>query len=90
MTETMYKSKYYKLRKENGYLIVTNNKLELFFLDDVCSDIYMSFFQEKTINQVTNELVQNVYYDVDQKVLYKDVEALVKDLVDKGLLVSIC
>lgn len=73
-----------------GSLIVTNYKLELFFLDDISSDIYMIFDKEKNINQVADELLENFKFDIEKEVLYQDIEDLVAELLNQGLLEDIC
>ena len=40
MSKVKYKSSYHKWRLENGFSVISNNKLELFFLDEISTDIY--------------------------------------------------
>ncbi len=90
MNEAKYKSKYYKLRKESGFLIVTNYMLEIFFLDDISSDIYILLEKEKSIKQVADELLEKFMFDVEKEVLYQDVESLIEELLQQGLLEVMC
>lgn len=84
MSEIKYKSKYHKLRIENGFSIVTNSNLELFFLDDISSAVYLAFKEEKTVDEVVEIMLCE--FLVEKEVLFQDILGLIEYLGERGLL----
>lgn len=84
MSEIKYKSKYHKLRIENGFSIVTNSNLELFFLDDISTEIYLTFKEEKTIDEVVEIMLCK--FLVEKAVLFQDISGLTKHFIERALL----
>lgn len=79
-----YKAVGHKFRKENGYSIVTNDRLEMFFLDEITTRIYLFFMLPKSIQEVVQSLIKE--YDVPKDKLRRDIEKLIGDLFSMDLM----
>lgn len=77
MNENMYKIKFHKLRQEKDMCIVSNDNLEIFFLDNISLDIFLAFKVERSINQAVKFLTENCFCNVKEYNLIQDVENLV-------------
>lgn len=86
MDKIKYRAKYHKWRKENNYSIITNDNLELFFLDDISTQIYALFIERKDLEETVNFLIDELGYDVKKEVLQRDVKVLVTQLISLNLM----
>lgn len=66
--------------------IVSNDKLELFFLDNISSDIFLVFKVERSINQAVKILLEEYFCDVEECSLIQDVENLVNEFLRLDLM----
>ncbi len=77
MSKVKYKSSYHKWRLENGFSVISNNKLELFFLDEISTDIYSIIKNNaKSINEIVDIMINDFSYGVDKDNLQHDIEGL--------------
>ena len=75
MSKVKYKSSYHKWRLENGFSVISNNKLELFFLDEISTDIYSIIKNNaKSINEIVDIMINDFSYGVDKDNLQPDIE----------------
>lgn len=86
MNEIRYKIKFHKLRQEEDMCIVSNDNLEMFFLDNISSDIFLVFKVERSINQAVKILLEDFFYDVEECNLIQDVENLVDEFLRQDLM----
>ncbi len=86
MDNIKYRVKYHKWRKENNYSIVTNDNLELFFLDDIATEVYDLFIEPKNLNECVQFLIDELGYDVSKEILQYDVKMLVTQLISLNLM----
>lgn len=81
-----YKTKYLKLRKDNDILIVCNHNLEIYFFDDIASEIYLMFNRKPyTTREIADKLFKE-YEDIEYDILVADVEDTVDKLFEIDLL----
>lgn len=86
MDKIKYRAKYHKWRKENNYSIITNDNLELFFLDDISTEAYALFIEPKDLGETVKILIDELGYDVKKEVLQRDVRVLVTQLISLNLM----
>lgn len=86
MDKIKYRAKYHKWRNENNYSIITNDNLELFFLDDISTEIYALFIEAKDLGEVVQFMIDEFGYDVKKEVLEHDVKMLIKKLRSLNLM----
>lgn len=86
MDKIKYRAKYHKWRKENNYSIITNDNLELFFLDDISTEVYALFIEPKDLGEIVKILIDELGYDVKKEVLQRDVKVLVTQLISLNLM----
>jgi Coenzyme PQQ synthesis protein D (PqqD) len=71
---------------QDEIVLLDMNSQQYFSLDDVGSDMWKLLLQHGDINTVTDCLCAE--YDVDRATVRKDLEALIENLVGRGLLKS--
>lgn len=86
MNEIKYKIKFHKLRQEKDICIVSNDKLDLFFFDNISKDIFFVFNEGRSIHQAVKILLEDYCYDVDECSLTQDVENLVEEFLNQNLM----
>lgn len=86
MCENKYKVKYHKWRKEKNFSVISNDRLELFFLDDISSDIYVLFQVARSVEEVAEILINEYLYDIEIEELINDIEVLLTQLISVGLM----
>ncbi len=86
MDKTRYRAKYHKWRKENNYSIITNDNLELYFLDNISTDIYTICTEPKMLSEVICFLMNELGYDVKEEILQQDVKMLMEQLISLNLM----
>lgn len=82
-----YKSCYHKLREEQGFIIVSNKELELFFLDSVSANIYRNMQERKSLEEIVDIIINE--YNVDRTTLSRDIQEMIEFLLERKL-VEVC
>ena len=68
----------YTKKRENGdFLIISNENLELYFLNETAKDFYMRCDSFSSIDNICNSMLKE--YDVDENVLKQDILSLIRD-----------
>lgn len=90
MNELKYKLSYHKWRKENNFSVISNDNLELFFLDKISTEILSTLINDdKSIREVANIMINEFLYDVDKDILYCDIEELFESFLNNGIVETI-
>lgn len=89
MNKIKYRTKYHKWRNESNYSIISNDNLELFFLDEVSTNIYALFIKPKDIGEAVQIIIDEAMYDVERDVLEQDVKILMKQLISLNLMEAV-
>ena len=74
-----------KERNDGEFLIICNNDLSIYYLNEAAKDFYQMINGHYTIDEIVSRLVE--VYDVDLSILQMDMLHLVRDLQWKHLLI---
>lgn len=86
MDKIAFKTKYYKLRKEDSFCIVSNYNLELFFLDSLSSNIYLKIDASNSVSQIVDAIYTMFHCEVKKEQILNDVIDFIKKMCSLDLL----
>lgn len=66
-----------KKRDDGEFLIILNEHLELYFLNETAKDFYTRCDSSKTIDDICNLMIE--VFDVEENILKRDILFLIRD-----------
>lgn len=74
-----------KLRKNNDFLILMSDNLEIQYLNEVAKDFYLFIDGKMKVKEIIEKMLD--VYEVEKEILEKDIVHLIRDLQWKNLII---